>query len=229
MKNKEIQVSEKHDVKAGSGGARSITESILLARRDERERLGHELHDNVNQMLISARLYLSILDRECPEFELVRGRAMEILKEGMDEIRRLSREMVNDELRGDGLVCSIRRLVDDLRVTGLFEIRFEHSDMFNIEGLSKCKKVALYRIVQEQIKNIIAYSSAKNIEIILHCSDLQFRMQIRDDGIGFDAEIIKKGLGLTNIYERAKSCNGKVLLNAAPGKGCSLTINFPTT
>jgi len=202
-------------------------ETIIRAQQDERERIGHELHDNVNQILTSAYLYLTVLTRESPEFEDVRKRTMDVLKMGIDAIRRLSKEMVMADLKEEGLIGSIRNLVRDLYNTRLFNILFVHSDISRVESLDGCRKVTLFRMVQELVKNIVNYSQSKNIQISLHCMDDQIRLQVRDDGIGFDPATTKRGIGLSNIYERTRLYNGKVQLDSAPGKGCSLIVNIP--
>jgi signal transduction histidine kinase len=152
---------------------------------------------------------------------------MEILLIGIEEIRQLSRGMVMDDLKHEGLVGSIRNLINELYATKQYNLQFVHSELSSVESLDACKKIALFRIVQEQVKNIVKYSQAKNIQISLHCSDGQIRLQISDDGIGFDPAATKKGLGLSNIYERIGLYRGKVLLDSAPGRGCSLTVNIP--
>lgn len=202
-------------------------ETIIRAQQDERERIGHELHDNVNQILTSAHLYLTVLTRDCPEFDDVRKRTMDILLMGIEAIRDLSKEMVLTDLKEEGLIGSIRNLVRDLHKTKLFNIMFVHSETSRVEALDVCRKIALFRMIQEQVKNIIKYSQSKNIQISVHCSDDQVRLQVRDDGVGFDPVTTKKGLGLSNIYERASLYNGKVQLDSAPGNGCSLIVNIP--
>jgi signal transduction histidine kinase len=152
---------------------------------------------------------------------------MEILQLGIEEIRNVSRSMVMPDLKAGGLVASIKELVEDLHFTKLFNIGFVYSNLSDIESLGQDKKVALYRIVQEQTKNIIKYSQAKNIEISLYRSSDQVRMLIKDDGIGFDPENTRRGLGLSNICERTRLSNGNAVLSAAPGKGCSIIINIP--
>ncbi|MDP4247309.1 MAG: ATP-binding protein, partial [Bacteroidota bacterium] len=77
--------------------------------------------------------------------------------------------------------------------------------------------------------NIIKYSKAKNVVIDLHCDEVQLRMEIADDGRGFDPKATRRGLGLSNIYERTSLYNGNVILDAAPGKGCTLIVNIPVS
>jgi len=206
---------------------KSIAESIIQAQQDERARIGNELHDNVNQILTCAHLYIATLDRENPDFEILKKRALDFLLTGIEEIRNLSREMVMHDFQKDGLIGSVRNLVDDICRCKAFSIQFIHNDINTIEALNPNIKITILRIIQEQVKNIIKYSRGTNIQISLHCCDLQFRLQVKDDGLGFDPKITKRGLGLSNIYERTRLYNGKVFLDTAPGRGCSLIVNIP--
>jgi len=200
---------------------------IIQAQQDERARIGHELHDNVNQILTCAHLYLATLDREHPDFDMLKKKAMDILLSGIEEIRNMSRGMVMPDFQQDGLIGSVSNLVDDIRFSKAFSVQFIHSDINMIEALNSTIKITLFRIIQEQVKNIIRCSHGKNIQISLHCCDLQFRLQIKDDGLGFDPKTTKRGLGLSHIYERTRLYNGKVILDSAPGRGCSLIVNIP--
>jgi PAS domain S-box-containing protein len=206
---------------------KGIAEAIIKAQEDERTRIGHELHDNVNQILSSGQLYLSLLSPSLDNFQEIKEKTMKILQLGIEEVRKLSKTMVTPDLRGGGLVASIRELVEELRFTKLFNIGFVHSNLCDVESMNQGKKITLFRIVQEQTKNIVNYSGAKNIEIELQCGSDQVRLLIKDDGKGFDAANTHRGLGLSNIYERTRLYNGKVVLTTAPGKGCSLIVNIP--
>ena len=96
-----------------------------------------------------------------------------------------------------------------------------------IESLDFNIKVTLFRIIQEQIKNIIKYSHAKNVLLKLSATQRRVHLLIEDDGIGFDAGQTRRGIGLSNIYERTSLYNGKVDLRTQPGKGCSIKITIP--
>ena len=206
---------------------KGIAEAIIHSQEKERIRIGHELHDNVNQILSTAQLYISLLNPDNDSFDEIKEKAIETVLLGIEEIRNLSKDMVMPDLKEGGLLASIKGIVKDLRFINPFNITFNHNEECDIEILSKNKKITLFRIVQEQVKNIINYSKAKNVEISLQCSDDEVRLFIQDDGIGFDSENTRKGLGLSNIYERACLDNGKVILQTSPGNGCSLTVTIP--
>lgn len=211
----------------GVAGTQSSAEAIIRAQQEERARLGHELHDNVNQILASAQLFLSQLEPANQEFLYVKNKTAEILGLAIDEIRQLSRDMVIPNFLETGLTGSIRNLAEDLQYCKPFEIRFLHDRKKSIESLDEHRKIALFRIVQEQIKNIIKYARAKHVVIDLQGNEEHVRLEIADDGRGFDPATIRRGLGLSNIYERAKLYRGEVELESAPGRGCTLIVRLP--
>jgi PAS domain S-box-containing protein len=205
---------------------KGIAEAIIQSQEEERTRIGHELHDNVNQILSTAQLYISLLDPHKDNFAEIKKKSMETILLGIEEIRILSKEMVIPTLKGEGLIASINDIVNDLRFINLFHINFTYNKQCDIESISKNKKTNLYRIIQEQVKNIIKYSKAKNVEISLDFINNQIRLSIKDDGIGFDSKNTRRGLGLSNIYERTRLDNGKIILTTSPGNGCSLIVNI---
>ena len=86
----------------------------------------------------------------------------------------------------------------------------------------------LFRIIQEQINNIIRHADADKIQISLQSDAEYIILTVADNGKGFDTSNFKKGSGLTNITNRAGLFNGQVEINASPGKGCSLSISIPS-
>jgi PAS domain S-box-containing protein len=207
--------------------ALDITDSIVRAQQEERERIGHELHDNVNQILTTANLYLRLPDEDYYRSEDIKSKVSELTESAIEEIRQLSLGLVNSHFNDIGLVGHITRLVNDVRHAAPLHIQFTHDDRSDIELLEKDRKLALFRIVQEQVKNIIRHARAAHIRISLHCHDDQVRLSIGDDGQGFDATATPHGLGLSHIYERTNLYKGEVTLDTAPGHGCLLTIRMP--
>ena len=88
----------------------------------------------------------------------------------------------------------------------------------------------LFRIIQEQVNNVLKHSGARNliIELILADADKSIELSITDDGKGFNPDKVrKKGLGLSNIRSRAELFGGKVNIQSAPGRGCKLRVQIP--
>ena len=88
-------------------------------------------------------------------------------------------------------------------------------------------KLMAYRIVQEQVNNIIKHSGATIAEVKLAVSKKMFNITVKDNGVGFDAKRKSNGIGLSNITSRAELHNGKVDVVSSPGKGCTLKVSLP--
>ena len=88
-------------------------------------------------------------------------------------------------------------------------------------------KLMSFRIIQEQLHNIIKHSKATEVNIRLEVSKKLLNIIIEDNGKGFDPSKKTKGIGLTNIKSRAELHKGKVFIESAPGKGCLLKVIIP--
>ena len=178
---------------------KEISEIMVKAQETERTRIGHELHDNVNQILSATKLFIDYLTPIGKEQRHVKQKSIDYIQLTIDEIRKLSKELVAPSLKEKGLVQSIRGLVEDIEMVDAMKIRFEHNEEY--EQLSNGKKVAIFRIAQEQLKNILKHSHAKNTMISLCTGDKQVKMVIADDGDGFNPQQTYQGIGLGNIRE----------------------------
>ena len=206
-----------------------ISEAILQAQEQERTNIGHDLHDNVNQILLTAKLYMDMLNKESNAAHQVelRNKIQEFILSAIDEIRKLSRALVTPQLKENGLISCVRNLIENLGLVDLFNIQLNVTNEDRIESLSYNLKISAFRIIQEQIKNSIKHSQAKNIFVSLTANHKQLHLTIEDDGIGFDSRRTRKGIGLSSIHERTRLYNGKADLKTAPGKGCILSISIP--
>jgi len=88
-------------------------------------------------------------------------------------------------------------------------------------------QINLYRILQEQMKNIVKYAEATEIEITIKKSTNAIKMRVYDNGKGFNVKSAKKGIGLSNIRKRAESFSGKFAINSSIGKGCEIIVEIP--
>jgi PAS domain S-box-containing protein len=205
---------------------KEIAKSIIDTQEKERTRLGQELHDNINQLLLVAKLYMGLLKPSEAGNKVIARKVVDSLDMAIADIQAISREMVLPKLKEKTLADSIRQMVKDIKITCKFKVKFLY-DKQECEGISEGKKIALYRIVQEQLKNIIQYSKATNVLIQLQYTGESVELTVQDDGTGFDPLKKTKGIGLRNIYDRTLLYNGKVELNSAPGNGCQLKIIIP--
>jgi len=99
-------------------------------------------------------------------------------------------------------------------------------DSIDESSISEKLKLTVYRIVQEQLNNILKHAKAKTIVIMLREKNGILRLRINDDGIGFDINLKRNGVGLQNIISRAELFHGKAVINSQPGMGCELIVDF---
>lgn len=204
---------------------KEISETIIRVQEKERTRIGHELHDNVNQILSTVRLFVDMLTPSKKEEQEIKTKSLDYIMMAIEEIRKLSKELVTPQLIGNGLVNSIQTLVNDITLSGAIQIEFSYDE--EKYPLSPGKELTLFRILQEQLKNILKYSQATHADIRLQAAGSNVEMTISDNGVGFDPKQTYRGIGLSNIYERTRFYNGTVNIQTASGKGCTLQIAIP--
>ena len=143
----------------------------------------------------------------------------------MQDIRSLSHRLAPPDLSGASLGEALSVLIARVGKFSDIQITTEWDDhiMGDLPG-----KLALnvFRMVQEQLNNVIKHSSASEVKISVRVEAGYFYLTIMDNGIGFDPEIKKAGNGLTNIRTRASLFNGEMEIVTAPGKGCILNISL---
>lgn len=205
-----------------------IAQAVVNAQEKERADIGKELHDNVNQILSTAKLYLELAKTEEDERLDLINRSTDNISHAINEIRSISRSLVPPSVGDLGLIESIQDLVENIRATRKLQVEFYHQG--NIDNvLDEKRKLMLFRIVQEQVNNILRHSQATIMTIELYEEGRMIELTIHDNGVGFDMEKVKqkKGVGLSNIISRAELFNGKVIIKTSPGNGCRLNINVP--
>ncbi len=206
-----------------------ITQATIDAQEKERQEIGKELHDNINQHLTTTRLYLEVAGEKADGevLEMIRL-AHKNLADIVNEIRRLSQSLVPPTLGDLGLAESIQELCDSLKRAHSYQVDFQRR-FFNEKELPGNLKLMIFRIIQEQVSNIIRHAQAKTIRIKLQADAENIIFSIADDGRGFDPQLYKKGMGLSNISNRVSLFEGKVDIEAAPGRGCTVTVSIPMT
>ncbi len=206
---------------------KQLMQATIDGQERERSEISRELHDNISQHLTTTRIYLEVAkDKvEGPLFDMI-NQAHKGLMYISHEIRRLSQSLAPPELRDIGLVESIRDLCDLLKNLHAFSIKFEHH-AFNEDKIPDAMKLMLFRILQEQVNNIIRHANASNIIVTLEADASDLKLFIADDGKGYDPQLIKKGLGLTNIINRVELFDGTAEVITSPGNGCFLQVRVP--
>jgi signal transduction histidine kinase len=202
-----------------------LPELVAAAVADERKVIGQELHDNVNQLLTTVKLFVEMLRPESSREKDIRKKTLEYIGMAIEDIREISGELVKNGKSSKGLVQSIQLLVDDVRFTTSMGISFRYEGP--VETIEETKKTALLRIVQEQLNNVIKYSQATEVSVNLSVQKESMQLSVKDNGIGFDVNRNRNGIGLSNIYDRVASHKGTIQLQTSKGHGCALSVAIP--
>lgn len=208
---------------------RIITQATIDGQEKERLEIGKELHDNINQHLTTTRLYLEVArDKADGETQELLRLAHKNLSDIVSEIRKLSQSLVPPTLGDIGLTESIQDLCDSLKRAHSFSIEF-NDQLFEENNLPDNLKLMIFRIIQEQVSNIIRHARATAVGIQLESGESFVILRITDNGQGFDLQRYKPGMGLSNIANRAGLFGGKMEIDSSPGAGCTVTVTIPLT
>ena len=204
---------------------KKITRAVIKAQEMERNIIGRELHDNVNQLLASTRMCLSTAKLTAAGKKDFVDKSIRLIDATINEIRILSRKHVTP-LKGFDLKEQIQSLVKIMEEGIGFKISFDY-ELHEKPELLNDLKLNIYRIIQEQLNNVYKHASASRVQIRMYAANGQVHISFNDNGIGFEVGIKKNGVGIVNIINRVESFNGKVSFETKPGVGCKLDIIIP--
>jgi PAS domain S-box-containing protein len=205
---------------------KDIVTAVIDAQEKERNELSAELHDNVNQLLEASILYLRTAQKQ----KIIEGnlimQSLDYVQKAIDELRNISHNLTPVDLKISGLAAALKVLAGKLHLSKSFEVRLTIGKLDEKE-LSQSLQLAVYRIVQENMNNILKHAGATKVTIHLYEEDNNLLLTVTDNGKGFDLLTIKKGLGITNIFTRAENFGGSAEIISSPGNGCIWNIKIP--
>ncbi|ULQ52220.1 PAS domain S-box protein [Flavihumibacter fluvii] len=207
-----------------------IAQAVVDVQENERAEIGKELHDNINQLLTTAKLFLEVAENDQDMRQQMIRRSSDTIMGAINEIRKISRSLMPASIGDLGLISSINDMVQNIAIARQLVVNFRYDK--NLDQLVHPKqKLMLFRIIQEQVNNVIKHARASSLLIAISYQPKKVRLEITDNGIGFDLSQakMKDGVGLSNIMSRAAIFNAKVQVNTSPGKGCQLIIDLPNT
>ncbi len=204
---------------------KDITNAVIIAQEKEREILGKELHDNINQILVTTKLYIEYAMSNEENRGTLLNTAKNFIASAVNELRSLSKSLLPPSLGEVGLIMALDELVESIQAVNKFTL---HTDWQDLEEnqLSEELKLTIFRILQEQLSNIIKHAEAKNVWIKIKIKNQRLCLEVKDDGIGFNLTERNKGVGFKNIKSRAELHNGTNTVTSEPGDGCTLSVLF---
>lgn len=213
-------------IQASIDEQRRIARAIVKTQEKERNFLGQELHDNVNQILAATKMMLSVAlvePEKCSELILT---SQTNIENAIEENRKIAQGLVVPDFETIPFKEQLIHLTDCmLKKAGIYVIM--DTSVFQEELLDDERKLAVYRAAQEQYTNIIKHAAAGLVYILLRTTGDHFKMIIFDNGKGQVAAPKKPGIGLRNIKGRLGLFNGTARTEASPGKGFTLEIIIP--
>jgi signal transduction histidine kinase len=204
-----------------------LAEALVRAHEAERGRLAKELHDGAGQTLTAAKIQLDLAERAMPEA----GRAPLSLarrqvEETLEDLRRLSHALRPAALDRLGLGHALREMCGALS-SASFQVALSMAEP--VPALPAEHSIALFRIAQAALTNVVRHAQAARAEVRLALDQAArtVSLEVRDDGRGFDPAQAARSLGLFAMHERAAALGGSLSLESAPGAGCCVRAVLP--
>ncbi|SFS56686.1 hypothetical protein SAMN04487906_0926 [Zhouia amylolytica] len=209
---------------------RYFDEELARAQTEIQEQafknLSWELHDNIGQLLSVAKMQMNMLQADIPEDkQKAFGEASNVLGEGLKELRQLSRTLNTDYISKIGLLESLETEIKRFKRLNFLKIDFD------IKGdevkINKKDEIIIFRIFQECFSNVVKYSKASLLTIVVEYLPDHLKVTAVDNGIGFDLKNVKEGAGLTNMKRRSELIGATLNIEAEENKGVSVTLTYP--
>ncbi len=201
---------------------KEITRALLIGEDTHRKLMSMELHDNVGQLLTGMKLFLAQYKKNKNEEYL--DESILALDQSIKGIRDLSHSLSIPDESENALLIHIESILKKINATEKIHFSFRHS--LDESCLHTELSVNIFRIIQEQINNILKYSKATHAEIVLNQENHLLLLSIKDNGVGFNKYDQSMGIGLTNIRTRVNLFNGEMKIITNPGMGCEIQISL---
>lgn len=202
-----------------------ISQAREAGMQDERARLSREIHDTVAQGLVGiiAQLQAVAAEPEGPRREQRLASAQEAARDALGEARRAVAALASPRLDDATLPAALERLTADVaRGTGI-------ETQFTVDGQPEPWRgeAELLRVAQEALANVAQHARAHRARVTLTYLDDELRLDVRDDGIGFDPGDVRGGFGLAGLRERVAALGGTAEIESREGEGCAVGVAVP--
>jgi len=200
-------------------------EAMIAGEERERSRIAKDLHDGLNGTLATVKMYLNGLVKDVPELSTSDRyeKAKEILEGTSVEVRRISHDLMPVVLMRDGLVDALRSYTSNINESGVLSMELVAVGMK--ERLNDSLELALYRIIQELINNVVKHANATKCIVQLSRADQFLEVTVEDDGDGLEGDV-DQGLGLRSIRSRVEMLHGDSEFKSEKGVGTSVYMRF---
>ena len=205
---------------------REAARTALAAQEAERLRVAQELHDEIGQTLTAVMIQAERASESDPSLaSLELGRVTDAVRESLDELRRIARELRPEALDDLGLVNALIALCSRVDEQGGLRVRRELQG--KLPALSRDVELVIYRIAQESLTNALRHSGARAATVSLKSAPDSMMLSIKDEGKGMPAELPRDTAGIAGMRERALLVDGQLTIESRPGEGTEVRLVVP--
>lgn len=210
-----------------------LSHQLIRVQEDERAALAMELHDEMGQTLTAISVTATYLDRHAERLDAARIAecAQDVrrdVRSGGEQLRAMLKRLRPHCLDAPGLASALRELVASWQQRAA-DITFALEIPSALPPLGKDAGLALYRVVQEALTNVVRHSAARHCRVRIEAGAGVLRLGIEDDGVGLPAGGAPRGCGLLGMEERLRMVSGRLEIGPGPASGLRLQISLPLT
>jgi signal transduction histidine kinase len=217
-----------HEEAARQTWLRQVSEAAV---QEERNRLARDLHDSIKQQIFGIHVSAAAVQaRWESDPEGARKALADVRRsahEAMVEMQAMLHQLRPEALGTAGLIEALREQCEALGYRTGAEVALELGDPIPDDRLPPGAQQTLFRIAQEALTNVARHARAHQVRVRLGCEEEAVRLQVEDDGQGFDPGKQTAGMGLRNLRERTESLSGHLEVASAPGEGTRISIRVP--
>ena len=210
---------------------RHLSSQLLTVQENERKRISREIHDSIGQTLAAIKFGLENKLNQIGKGPAPPGVSLEsiisLAQNGIEESRRIQMDLRPSILDDLGILATIGWFTREFQKV-YSQISVEKETNIEEKDVPNPLKIVIFRIIQEAMNNISKHSRATLIQLSLGKRGDKIELMIEDNGMGFDLETSKRGLGLTSMRERTELSGGAFVIESTPGKGTIIHASWPT-
>jgi two-component system, NarL family, sensor histidine kinase UhpB len=201
------------------------TRTALAAQEAERLRVARELHDEIGQTLTAVAIQAGGAAHGDSELAQALRDVADGVRESLDEVRRIARELRPEALDDLGLVNALIALSTRIGAHGGPRVRRDLQAQ--LPALSPDVELVIYRVAQESLTNALRHSGASEVTVSLRADAEDVTLAVTDDGEGLPAELPRDSSGIAGMRERALLVGGMLSLASVPGQGTEVRLTIP--
>ena len=203
--------------------------AMIEGQEVERQRIARDLHDRLGSILSMVKVHFKSVEDYIEQLKTSNKtqyqKANQLLDDACDEVRKISHNIASGILTNFGLVAALEDLKDTLEESKKIKVEFIAHGIY--DRFENDIEIAIYRIIQELISNILKYAEAENITIQIINREKDLYVSVEDDGRGFNTNKEHEGMGLKNVTSRVDALGGELFIDSMTNKGTCVSISIP--